>query len=246
MKAMRVMRAMLTRCPIPDDKTDAEIITESISKADPANLAAPQLQPNWTPSQPSPEDDFSDSSFMDRVKHLQNTPEKLLEREREVGVSFTQVLRDNGQVFRDDVPTQIVPDRGKWNAELQFADPQDAHKPINLRSYRLSPKETRALALILRDMLLRGTIRPSTSPWGAPVFLVPTDEKRRIGTEQANAHPIFCRMADITDVEPKSSNAFADSKQISAKHRAWVWRARFGVVVTRKTLVKWGIKAAAR
>ena len=162
--------------PPDSNKTDTQIITESIGKVDPANLAAPQLQPNWTPSTPSAEDDFSDDSFMDRVKHLQNTPEKLSEREEEVGVPFIQVLRDNGQVFRDDVPTRIVPDRGKWNAELQFADPQDAHKPINLRSYRLSPAETRALALILRDMLLRGTIRPSTSPWGAPVFLVPKSD----------------------------------------------------------------------
>ena len=47
-------------------------------------------------------------------------------------------------------------------------------------------------------------------------------------------------MADIEGIDPAHSNAFAKRGAVSRKDRAWVWKARFGAVVTRKRLVQWG------
>ena len=157
-------------------KTNEDIVKEAVSNQNPADITVPPEDPEWSPQLPNPHDDFSDSDFFQRIKHGANTEEKLLERAKQCGVPFVDLLRDHGQIFRDDVPSRMVPSRGVWDAELLFADPQDAKRPISLKSYRLSPEETRALSLILRDMLLRGTIKPSSSPWGAPVFLVPKSD----------------------------------------------------------------------
>ena len=159
------------------ERSDEQVIADAMKIAKPANYAAPVANPSWEPSVPSPDADFSDSDFLERVQPKHNTADKLKEIEQEVGVNFVDtVLKQHGQIFRDDVPTHLVPDRGKWNAQVDFSDKSDAQRPVNLKSYRLSPAETRALALSLRDMLLRGTIRPSKSPWGAPVFLVPKSD----------------------------------------------------------------------
>ena len=123
--------------------------------------------------EPSESDCFRDDDFMSRVDVRQNDLETLRKHEEEVGVQFIDTLRANGAVFRDDVPTSIIPDRGLWNGTLEMAKPEDEVKPICKKPYRLSPDETRAAAAILRDLLIRGTIRPSKSPWGTPVFLVP-------------------------------------------------------------------------
>ena len=122
---------------------------------------------------PSADEDFSDPGFMDRVlvNVRMNTIEKLRELEDSVGVKFVDDVLKRGQVFSDEVPTRLVPDRGPWNGNLEFINPEDANKPICKKPYRLSPDETRAAAESLRDLLLRGTIRPSSSPWGTPVFL---------------------------------------------------------------------------
>ena len=63
---------------------------------------------------------------------------------------------------------------------------------------------------------------------------------QRIMRDRAEAHPVYCRMADIKEIDPKASNAFATSRSFPEKDRNWVWKARFGTVVTRKKLVQWG------
>jgi ribonuclease HI/exonuclease III len=66
------------------------------------------------------------------------------------------------------------------------------------------------------------------------------DHENRVAAERHNAHPIFCRMADIPGNEPVLSNAFATSKEVTHANRAWVWKARFNAVATRKRLAQWG------
>ena len=46
-------------------------------------------------------------------------------------------------------------------------------KPPYKPPYRMSPKEREACRTIIADLLKKGYIRPSTSPYGAPLFLVP-------------------------------------------------------------------------
>ena len=45
-------------------------------------------------------------------------------------------------------------------------------QPISIPPYRMAPAELRELKEQLKDLLEKGFIRPSVSPWGAPVLFV--------------------------------------------------------------------------
>ena len=45
-------------------------------------------------------------------------------------------------------------------------------KPISIPPYRMAPSELRELKAQLEELLSKGFIRPSISPWGAPVLFV--------------------------------------------------------------------------
>jgi len=161
---------------VSDDWDGRKLVEDAVRDADRKNWVMPQPNPKWEPTEPSESDCFRDDDFMSRVELRQNDLETLRQHEKEVGVDFIDTLKANGAVFRDDVPTSIIPDRGLWNGTLDFAKPDDENHPICKKAYRLSPDETRAAAAILRDLLLRGTIRPSKSPWGTLIFLVPKSD----------------------------------------------------------------------
>ena len=44
--------------------------------------------------------------------------------------------------------------------------------PVSKAPYRLAPVELKELATQLQELLDKGMIRPSVSPWGAPVLFV--------------------------------------------------------------------------
>jgi hypothetical protein len=71
------------------------------------------------------------------------------------------------EVFPDDLPG-LPPDR-----EIEFTielDPGTA--PISRAPYRMAPSELMELKIQLQELLEKGFIRPSVSPWGAPVLFV--------------------------------------------------------------------------
>ena len=45
-------------------------------------------------------------------------------------------------------------------------------EPISIPPYRISPVELREVKAQLEELLSKGFIRPSISPWGAPVLFV--------------------------------------------------------------------------
>ena len=45
-------------------------------------------------------------------------------------------------------------------------------KPIFIPPYRMAPAELKELKAQLEELLSKGFIRPSTSPWGAPVLFI--------------------------------------------------------------------------
>ena len=51
---------------------------------------------------------------------------------------------------------------------------------ISIPPYRMAPAELRELKAQLEELLSKGFIRPSISPWGAPVLFV-TKKKKRMG-----------------------------------------------------------------
>ncbi|KAM2307855.1 hypothetical protein ACFX1S_030150 [Malus domestica] len=77
------------------------------------------------------------------------------------------VVRHYPDVFPDDLPG-LPPDR-----EVEFAiDLLPGTNPISLTPYRMAPAELRELKIQLQELLDKGFIQPSSSPWGAPVLFV--------------------------------------------------------------------------
>ena len=51
-------------------------------------------------------------------------------------------------------------------------DLEPATKPILIPPYKMSPTELKDFKLQLKDLIDKGFIQPSISPWGAPVLFV--------------------------------------------------------------------------
>ena len=69
--------------------------------------------------------------------------------------------------FPDDI-SGLPPDR-----EVEFTiDLIPGTEPISIPPYRMSPIELRELKAQLEKLLSKGFIRPSISPWGAPIIFV--------------------------------------------------------------------------
>ena len=73
--------------------------------------------------------------------------------------------------FSEVFPTDLLdlpPDR-----DIDFCiDVETGTQPISIPPYSMAPAELKELKHQLQDLLSRGFIRPSVSPWGAPVLFV--------------------------------------------------------------------------
>nr|APU93382.1 putative gag-pol polyprotein [Marshallia obovata] len=88
-------------------------------------------------------------------------------RKEEPKVHEVPVIREFPDVFPDDLPG--VP----TEREIEFQiDLVPGAKPVARAPYRLAPAEMKELMMQLQDLLDKGFIRPSISPWGAPVLFV--------------------------------------------------------------------------
>jgi hypothetical protein len=78
-------------------------------------------------------------------------------------------------VFPDELPG-MPPDR-----DIKFAiELQPGTAPISKRPYRMPPAKLAELKKQLQEMLNKGFIRPSTSPWGCPALFVKKDKRLRL------------------------------------------------------------------
>lgn len=77
-----------------------------------------------------------------------------------------KIINEYQDVFRDKLPDKLPPKRGV-NHEIIT---EFGAKPPSRGLYRLSPDELRATREYIADNLKAGRIRPSTSPYGAPLF----------------------------------------------------------------------------
>ncbi|KAF5756737.1 putative nucleotidyltransferase, Ribonuclease H [Helianthus annuus] len=77
------------------------------------------------------------------------------------------VVREYPEVFPEDLPG-LPPQR-----QVEFhIDLVPGAAPVVKAPYRLAPSEMQELSTQLQELLDKGFIRPSFSPWGAPVFFV--------------------------------------------------------------------------
>ena len=88
-------------------------------------------------------------------------------------VSDIPTVSDFLDVFPDELP-ELPPHR-----EIEFAiDVVTGATPASITPYRMAPLELNELKLQLQELLEKGFIRQSVSPWGAPVIFV----KKKDGT----------------------------------------------------------------
>jgi Retroviral aspartyl protease len=86
---------------------------------------------------------------------------------KEVDISIVLVAREYPDVFPDELHGLPSPHDVEFCIELQPGTAPAAHAP-----YRMAPAELRELKIQLEELLEKGFICPSTSPWGAPVLFV--------------------------------------------------------------------------
>ena len=74
-------------------------------------------------------------------------------------------------VFPEDLP-RLPPDRDvEFSIELEHNT-----TPISRRPYRMAPKESAEMKKQLEELLEKGFICPSSSPWGYPAIFVKKDD----------------------------------------------------------------------
>ena len=79
-------------------------------------------------------------------------------------LSRFSIVHEFLDVFPADLPG-MPPDR-----DIDFCiDQEPGTRPISILPYRMAPAELRELKAQLQELLSKGFIRPSASPWGAPV-----------------------------------------------------------------------------
>ena len=77
------------------------------------------------------------------------------------------VVRDFPDVFPEDLPGLPPPRQVEFRIDLV-----PGAAPVARSPYRLAPSEMQELSNQLQELLDKGFIRPSFSPWGAPVLFV--------------------------------------------------------------------------
>ena len=83
------------------------------------------------------------------------------------------VVEEFPDVFPNELPGHLV------DREIEFTvDILSGTRSVSKTPYRMAPAELRELKSQLQELLDKGFIRPSTSPWGAPVLFV----KKKDGT----------------------------------------------------------------
>ena len=77
------------------------------------------------------------------------------------------VVREFSDVFPEDLP-RIPPDR-EIDFQIELAP---GTEPISKAPYRMAPLELKELKVQMEELVSKDFVRPSTSPWGAPVLFV--------------------------------------------------------------------------
>ena len=105
----------------------------------------------------------------------------------EVNLENVKIVCEFPNVFSKDLP-RLPPDR-----ELEFGiEVLPSLAPISILPYRIAPMELKELKTQLQDLVDKGFIRPSVSPWGAPVFFV----KKKDGTMRLCID--YCQLNKVT------------------------------------------------
>ena len=77
------------------------------------------------------------------------------------------VIKEFGDVFLEELPRLPLQPEIEFSIEIVLGE-----SPISILPYKMAPTELRELKIQLQELLDKGFIRPSMSPWGVPVLFV--------------------------------------------------------------------------
>ena len=96
----------------------------------------------------------------------------ILEDEGRQDLGLPRVVCEYEDVFSDELPG-LPPHR---NVDF-FSELHPSTSPISMNPHRMAPVELQELKVQLQELLEKGFIRPSTSPWGALVLFAKKNDK---------------------------------------------------------------------
>ncbi|GKB48981.1 putative reverse transcriptase domain-containing protein [Tanacetum coccineum] len=88
-------------------------------------------------------------------------------KSKEKRLEDAPVIRNCPEVFPEDLPGLPPPKQVEFRIDLV-----PGAAPVACAPYRLAPSVMRELLVQLQELVEKGFIRPSSSPWGAPVLFV--------------------------------------------------------------------------
>ena len=106
-----------------------------------------------------------DELFLVHVK--ESGLHKMVDTGDNLGEAISKLLVEYKDVFTDKLPPGLPPDRGIEHV-IETGDAE----PVCKHPFKMSPLELDELQRQLKDLLDKGFIQPSSSPWGAPVLFV--------------------------------------------------------------------------
>nr|GEX07792.1 putative reverse transcriptase domain-containing protein [Tanacetum cinerariifolium] len=116
-------------------------------------------------------------------------------KSKEKQLEDVPIIRDFPEVFPNDFPGLPLPRPVEFRIDLVPEDAPVAHEP-----YRLGPSEMRELSVQLQDLLEKGFIHPSSSPWGASVLFVKKKD-RSICDQDITSYALKKRTFQLQDLE---------------------------------------------
>ena len=96
-----------------------------------------------------------------------------VEGEVEIPAILRPLIREYGDVFPEEIPKGLPPIRQTGHTIPLVEDAKPAFRPL----YRLSPFEHEEVRIQIADLLEKGWIEPSSSPFGAPILFVQKKDK---------------------------------------------------------------------
>jgi hypothetical protein len=162
-----------------------------------------------------------DGTSVEFVAMVQSGPGSKLNQTKAIALEDIRVVQDYHDVFPEELPG-MPPNRDiEFLIELLPGTP-----PISKRPYRMPVNELVELKKQIAELQAKGFIRPSSSPWGAPVLFV----EKKDGTQQMcidyrslnevtikNKHPLP-RIEDLFD-QMKGASVFLKIDLRSGYHQ---------------------------
>jgi hypothetical protein len=116
-----------------------------------------------------------DGTSVEFVAMVRSEPNNKLNHTIAIALEDIRVVQDYPDVFPEELPG-MPPDRDiEFLKELLPGTP-----PISKRPYRMPMNELVELKKQIAELQAKGFIRPSSSPWGAPVLIV----EKKDGTQR--------------------------------------------------------------